>query len=85
MANSATQITNTATKLHSAHTVIDAITGKSYDHAQVIRGKKKDEWLYSTENEFGRLTNGILPHMPSGSETMRYIPHHALPPVRKAT
>jgi hypothetical protein len=85
MVNLSTQITNTVIKLHSMHTVIDAITGKSYEHAQLIQGNAKDEWLYSTVNEFGRLKNGILPHMPSRSETMRYIPHHALPPGRKAT
>jgi hypothetical protein len=85
MANFATQITNAAIKLHSAHTAIDAITGKSYEHAQLTQGEDKDEWLYSTANEFSRLTNCILPPMPSGSETMQYIPHHALPPGRKAT
>jgi hypothetical protein len=85
MASFATQITNTAVKLHSAHTAIDAITGKTYEHAQLIRGDDKDDWLYSTANEFGRLAKGIMPHMPSGSDTMRYLPHHALPPGRKST
>jgi hypothetical protein len=36
-------------------------------------------------NEFGRLTKGILPHMPSGTETMAYLHHNALPNRRKAT
>jgi hypothetical protein len=85
MVNFATQITNTSIKLHSTHTFIDAITGKSYEHAQLIRGDDKYEWLYSIANEFGQITNGILPHMPSRSETMRYIPHHALLPCRNAT
>jgi hypothetical protein len=85
MANFATQITNAASKLHSAHTIIDAITGNMYEHVQLIQEDNKDEWLYSTANEFGRITNGILPHMHSGSVNMRYIPHHALPPGRKAT
>jgi hypothetical protein len=80
-----TQITNTVIKLHSAHTVIDAITGKSYAHAQLIRGDEKYDWLYSTANKYGQITNSILPHMPSGSDTMRCIPHHALPQGRKAT
>jgi hypothetical protein len=77
--------TKTAAKLHSAHTVIDATTGQTYEHAQLIRGDDKDDWLHSTANEFGRLTKGIMPHMPSGSDTMRYIPHDTLPAGRKAT
>jgi hypothetical protein len=85
MASFATQIANIATTLHTAHTVIDATTGETFEHAQLIRGANSDEWLYSTANEFRRLTKGILPHMPSGTETMAYIRHNALPPGRKAT
>jgi hypothetical protein len=84
-ASSATQISTIAYTSQSAHTVIDADTGESYDHAQLIRGPNAGEWLHSTANEFGRLTNGVAPHIPSGSETMRYIFHHQLPPSRHAT
>jgi hypothetical protein len=85
VASFAAQIATTANTIQFAHTVIDADTGKSYEHAQLIRGPKAGEWLYSTANEFGRLTKGVAPHMPSGSETMRYIFHHQLPPDRQAT
>jgi hypothetical protein len=85
MANSATQITNTDAKLHSAHIIIDSITRTSYEHAQLMRGANTDEWMYSTANKFDLLTNGIMPHMPSGSDTMRYLPHNALPQGRKST
>jgi hypothetical protein len=85
LANFAAQITNTAAHLHSTFTIIDADTGKSYEHVQLIRGDNKTEWLYSTANEFRRLTDGVKFHKLSGSKTMRYIPHHALPPGQKAT
>jgi hypothetical protein len=88
MASFATQISNIATALHTAHTahtVIDATTGETFEHAQLIRGANSDEWIYSTANEFGCLTKGILPHIPSGTETMAYIRHDALPHGRKAT
>jgi hypothetical protein len=85
MASFATQISNIATALHTAHTVIDAITGETFEHAQLIRGANSDEWIYSTANEFGHLTKGILPHMPSGTETVTYIRHDDLPHGRKAT
>jgi hypothetical protein len=85
MARFATQISNIAVTLHTAHTVIDAATGETSEHAQLIRGADSDEWLYSTANEFVRLTKGILPHMPSGTDTMAYLRHDALPHRRKAT
>jgi hypothetical protein len=85
MSSFTTQITNIATALHTAHTVIDATTGETFEHAQLVRGASSDEWIYSTVNEFGCLTKGILPHMPSGTETVAYIHHDALPHGRKAT
>jgi hypothetical protein len=85
IASFAAQISAIANTFQSTHTVIDADTGESYEHAHLIRGPNAGEWLYSTANEFGRLTNGVAPHMPSGSETMRYIFHHQLPPGRHAT
>jgi hypothetical protein len=85
MASFATQITNIAAALHSVHTLIDATTGETYEHAQLIRGGDSENWLYSTANESSRLAKGILPHIPSDTETMAYISHDALPPGRKAT
>jgi hypothetical protein len=85
VASFATQIAAIANAIHSAHTVIDAVTGESYKHATLIWGPNTDEWLYSIANEFGRLAKGVTPHMPSGSETMRYLFHHQLPPGRQAT
>jgi hypothetical protein len=85
MASFATHISNIVTALHTAHTVIDATTSETFEHAQLILGANSDEWIYSAANEFGRLTKGILPHMPSGTETMNYIRHDALPHRRKST
>jgi hypothetical protein len=85
VASFAKQISTIASTLQSAHTVIDAVTSKSHKHAQLIRGPNANEWLYSTANECGRITKGVAPHMPSGSETMRYIYDHQLPPGRQAT
>jgi hypothetical protein len=65
--------------------IIDAITSGTVKHAQLIKGDSKEEWLYSTANEFGRLTKVLLPHMSTGTETMRYIHHSQLPKGRRAT
>jgi hypothetical protein len=85
MASFSTHIYNIATALHTAHTIIDAATGETFEHAQLIRGANSDEWLYITANEFGCLPKGILPHMPSGTVTMAYIRHDDLPHGRKTT
>jgi hypothetical protein len=50
-----------------------------------MQGPNANKWLYSTANEFGRLTKGVAPHMSSDSETMRYLFHHQLPPGRQST
>jgi hypothetical protein len=84
-ASLATTIATIDNTTQSAHTVIDADIGASYEHAKLIRVPDAGEWLHSTADEFGRLTNGVAPHMPSGSETMRYIFHHQLLPDRHAT
>jgi hypothetical protein len=45
LANFAAQIKNTAAHPHSAFTVIDADTGKIYEHAQLIHGNNKADWI----------------------------------------
>jgi hypothetical protein len=50
IASFATQIAATANSLQSAHTVIDAVTGETYEHAQLIRGPDADQWIYITAN-----------------------------------
>jgi hypothetical protein len=85
IASFATQIAATANALQSAHTDIDAVTGESYEHAQLMWGPNADEGLYSTAHEFGRLVKGVAPHIPSVSETMGYLFNHQLLPRRQAT
>jgi hypothetical protein len=71
--------------LFSPLTLSSILLQETYEHAQLIRVPEADQWLYSTANECGRLTKGVTPNMPSGSETMRYLFHHQLPPGRQAT
>jgi hypothetical protein len=59
--------------------------GDMMELPRLILGPDGVEWLWSTSNEFGRLTKGVKPHTPMGSQTMRYIYHHELPKGRKAT
>jgi hypothetical protein len=81
----AAQVTTTGITLHYAHTVIDADTGESFKHAQLVRGAIADGWMFSTANKLGGLTKGILPYMPTGTETMLYPHHDQLPVGRRST
>ena len=65
--------------------VIDPITGENQELRHLLQGPESAEWWASNANEFGRLTQGVLPHMPTGTETMRFIKHTAVPADRKAT
>jgi hypothetical protein len=65
--------------------VINPITGEHQELRHLLQGPDKDEWWASNANEFGRLTQGVLPHMPTGTETMRFIKHTDVPADRKAT
>jgi hypothetical protein len=65
--------------------VIDPLTGEHQELRHLLQGPDKDDWWASNANEFGRLTQGVLPHMPTGTETMRFIKHTDVPADRKAT
>lgn len=65
--------------------VIDPLTGSAQTFQQLKVGPDGHLWLASAANEIGRLAQGNLPHMPTGTETMHFIPHSALPPGRSAT
>jgi hypothetical protein len=62
-----------------------AVTGASLEYKDLKAGPDSAEWIQSTANKIGRLTQGTLPDMASGTETMFFIPHTAVPTGRKAT
>ena len=77
--------TASADILHTANSVIDPITGDSLEYRHLRQGPDRALWLNAAANELGRLTNGVGSQMPTGTQTMRYIPIEELPPGRVAT
>jgi hypothetical protein len=73
------------TAAHSANSVIDPVTCASLEYKYLKARPNSAKWIQSTANEIGRLTQGTLPDMTSGTETVFFIPHTALPTGRKAT
>ena len=70
---------------HSAHAVLDPISGAALSYRQLREGPDGPEWIQGAANEIGRLAQGVLPHMPHGTDTIHFIRHDALPPDRKTT
>jgi hypothetical protein len=70
---------------HGANAVLDPTTGAALSYRQLRLGPDGEAWLQSAANEIGRLAQGVLPHMPHGTDTMHFIAHDALPPGRQAT
>ena len=59
--------------------ILDPDTGTPLSYSQLCTGPDAAAWTQSASNEFGCLTQGILPDMPSGTNTMFFIPSSALP------
>ena len=64
--------------------VIDPNTGATLEYPALLRGPDAAEWEHATSLEIGRLTQGCLPRITSGSETMVFIPHTDKPADRVA-
>jgi hypothetical protein len=58
---------------HSANSVLAHTTGTTPNYHQLLRGPEGHLWQQGTSNEIGRLAQGVLPHMPSGTDTIHYI------------
>lgn len=70
---------------HFANAVLHSETGAPLTYAQLRKGPDGPLWDQSGANEIGRLAQGVMPHMPNGTDTMFFIKHSALPPGRRAT
>jgi hypothetical protein len=68
-----------------ANAVFDPVTGASLELRDLLNGLDKHDWTHSNANEIGRLAQGVLPHMKSGSNTMFFIKHTDVPKGRKVT
>jgi hypothetical protein len=71
--------------MHFANSVTDPITGEVQEYRHLIKGPTKATWVNSFANELGRLAKGVGTRMPSGTETIFFIPKHKVPADRKVT
>jgi hypothetical protein len=81
--------------LHSTNAVLPNLTwqanaaatpnsGSALQYNQLLKGPDREHWIRATANEIARLAQG-LQGGPTGTNTMFFIPHTAIPADRKAT
>jgi hypothetical protein len=74
---------------HRANSVIDQITGQSYEYRHLVTGKAtghtSEVWTQSFANTLGRLANGVGTSVPEGTNTIFFINRNQVPTDRKVT
>ena len=59
--------------------VLDPTTDASLEYRHLIKGDTADIWRTSFAKELGRLANGVVTRMPTGSNTLGFIPKSKVP------
>ena len=68
-----------------AKNVIDTDTGQSLEYSHLTRGPNKDIWKTSLANDLGWLAQGVGTRIPTGTNTVFFIPRSAIPAGRTVT
>ena len=64
--------------------VLDPTTGASLEYRHLVTGDTADIWRTSFANKLGRLANGVGTRMPTGSNTLGFIPKSKVPTRKNA-
>ena len=68
-----------------AHSVLDAATSKVLEYRHLCQGPDKATWTTSLANDLGQLAQGVGTRMPTGTDTIFFIPKSAMPRQKKVT
>ena len=68
-----------------AGAAVDPSTGKMLDLPALLKGSEGAAWNTANANEIGRLAQGVGQRMPTGSNTIFFIPHDKKSANKKAT
>jgi hypothetical protein len=69
---------------HSASKAIHADTGVLSEYRKLRKSSRGEQWEQAAADKFGRLTQGNLPHMLTGTNTMAFIRRNQVPHGRRA-
>ena len=64
---------------NAINSVLDPSTGASLEYNELIKGPSAATWQTSLANELGRLANGVGTRMPTGTNTLAFIPRRLVP------
>ena len=70
---------------HQANVIIEPTTGASLEYRNLIKGQTKAIWENSFTNEISPLAQGVGTRMPSGTNTIFFIPKYKVAVVRTVT
>ena len=68
-----------------ANAVLDPITGNLHEYRALSTGPDAATWIRALANDFGRLAQGVGKRMPTGNDTIFFIPRTAVPKDKKVT
>ena len=72
-------------RTNHANTAIDTNTGQSLEYPHLMRGPNKDIWKTILANNLGLLAQGVGTRIPTGTNTVFFIPRSAIPAGRTVT
>ena len=70
---------------YQANAVLDPITGDLYEYRSLSTGPDAATWIRALANDFGRLAQGVGERMPTGNNTIFFIPRTAVPKKKTVT
>ena len=72
-------ISTTPLPLGRVNAVLEQTTGSVLEYRHLVKGPDKNIWTTSCANDFGRLSQGVGTRMPSGTNTIFFVPFHKVP------
>ena len=72
-------------RTNHANTVIDTDTGQYLEYYHLTLGPNKDIWKTSLANDLGRLAQGVGTRIPTGTNTVIFIPRPIIAVGRTVT
>ena len=81
----ALQHIDTLFKTEVCNSVIDEVSGSALEYRHLIHTPAKNLWKRALANDLGMLAQGVGTRIKNGTNTIRFIPRHAIPDGRKVT
>ena len=68
-----------------ANVVINPARGQALEYWHLIRGPNTNTWFKALANDLGRLAQGVVTRMPTGTNTVFFVAKYSISHGRKVT